>query len=189
MSRRAVVPEGRTWLPWVAVACLGGAASLGCDAQGEGPPKATAASPDDLFSEGYRGPALPRGRVVLEDAFGGRHAVEVEIAADGASRSRGLMWRRSLAEGAGMLFIFPEERIQSFYMRNTLIPLDMVFIGRDSKVAGVVARAEPKTLTSRGVGKPSLYVLEVPGGWAEKISLKPQSIVEMQGVDGVAVKP
>src|SRR5262249_641458 len=77
------------------------------------------------------------------DVFGGAHRITVEIADTGALRTRGLMWRTELPEGTGMLFIFPSEVVQSFWMRNTLIPLDMLFIDKRGRVVGVVQAAEP----------------------------------------------
>ena len=91
------------------------------------------------------------------------------------------MWRSSVPDGTGMLFIFPSEVVQSFWMRNTLIPLDMLFVDRSFKVVGVVQWAEPQTLTSRTVGKPSIYVLEVPGGWTAKNGVKTGARVELEG--------
>ncbi|WP_428265554.1 DUF192 domain-containing protein [Haliangium sp.] len=92
--------------------------------------------------------------------------VTVEVARTPRQVQRGLMYRQVMPADHGMLFLMGQERIQSFWMRNTLIPLDMIFIGKDMSVAGVVAEAEPMTDTSRRVDKPSLYVLEVNGGWA-----------------------
>jgi len=126
----------------------------------------------DVTAEDYPAPPLPRGHVLLDNAFGGQAAVEVEIANTPASTQRGLMWRRELAAGQGMLFIFDEEQYHSFWMKNTLIPLDLIFIGADLKVAGVVENAQPRTLTGRSVGRPSRYVLEVPGGWAAKAGVR-----------------
>jgi len=124
---------------------------------------------------------------VVEDAFGGAHRLTVEIADTSPLRSRGLMWRRELLASNGMLFIFPAEVVQSFWMRNTLIPLDMLFIDKRGKVVGVVQWAEPKTLSSRTVGKPSLYVLEVPGGWASRNGVRAGSTVELEG--GLKARP
>ena len=92
--------------------------------------------------------------------------VEVELALSDAQREQGLMDRSQLALGRGMLFVFPRESPQTFWMKNTLIPLDMIFIRADLTILGIVAEAEPLTLTPRGVPGPSLYVLEVPGGYA-----------------------
>ena len=135
----------------------------------------------DPTLETYDGPLPDRGAMVLHDAFGGAHRLTVEIADTSPLRTRGLMWRAELPEGTGMLFIFPSEVVQSFWMRNTLVPLDMVFIDRRLRVVGVVQWAEPRTLTSRTVGKPSLYVLEVPGGWTSRNGVRAGSTVELEG--------
>jgi uncharacterized protein len=134
-------------------------------------------------------PAMAIAKVTLTDAFKGSHIVEVEVASSATQRTRGMMWRTSLEAGKGMLFIFPVEQPLSFWMRNTLISLDMIFIGKDLKVTGVVSNAEPKTLGSRGVGTPSMYVLEVPAGWAEKTGIKPGSGVKLDGTMGIEVTP
>ncbi|MGZ6070942.1 MAG: DUF192 domain-containing protein [Myxococcaceae bacterium] len=144
-------------------------------------PAAPPVPPADPTTAAYDGPLPDRGAVVVHDAFGGVHRVTVEIADTPALRTRGLMWRTELPEGMGMLFIFPTEGVQSFWMRNTLIPLDMVFVDRRLRVVGVVQWAEPRTLTSRSVGKPSVYVLEVPGGWTARNGVRAGSTIELEG--------
>jgi len=104
-------------------------------------------------------------KVIIETAAGPQ-PVTVEVVYTPPKIERGLMYREHLAPDAGMLFFMGTEYDWAFYMRNTLIPLDMIFITKDMTIAGVVANAEPKTETLRRVGKPSLYVLEVNGGWA-----------------------
>ena len=146
--------------------------------------RSTAADPT---TQSYDGPLPDRGALVVKDAFGGAHRLTVEIADNTPLRTRGLMWRSKLADGDGMLFIFPAEVVQSFWMRNTLIPLDLVFIDKHLRVVGVVQWAEPRTLTSRTVGKPSLYVLEVPGGWASRNGVRAGSMVELEG--GLKARP
>jgi uncharacterized membrane protein (UPF0127 family) len=126
---------------------------------------------------------------VLADAFGGKHAVKVEIAATRDARTRGLMWRTSLADGEGMLFIFPQDDLLTFWMKNTLIPLDMIFIDSAQRIVGIVENAEPRSLESRGPGQLARYVLEVPGGWAAKKGLKPGLAVTLEGIAGVAPAP
>lgn len=143
----------------------------------------------DVTSEHYVSPELPRRHVIVPDAFGGFHRVEVEVAATNASRQRGLMWRRELPEGKGMLFIFPEDDVQSFWMRNTLIPLDMLFIDASGQIVGIIEQAAPKTLTSRSVGIPSQYVLEVPGGWVAEHGIRTGARVKMEGIGSVQVEP
>lgn len=81
-----------------------------------------------------------------------------------------------------MLFLMPEEDDHSFYMRNTLIPLDMIFIAKDMTIAGIVENTEPRTETLRRVGKPSVYVLEVNAGWTARKQIKPGAKVRFEGV-------
>jgi len=146
-------------------------------------------SPEDPTAETYSAPALPTGKVLLRDAYGGMHPVEVEIATTAAARNRGMMWRRDLPDGKGMLFIFLHEADQGFWMRNTLIPLDLIFISKGRKVVGIVSQAAPRTLTTRSVGQPSLYVLEVPASWAERQGITVGSEVEIQGASMLPVEP
>jgi hypothetical protein len=91
-----------------------------CESQGK-PPVATAppvekpkAPVTDITAQDYVMPKLPRARVVVVDAFGGKHPVDVEVAATRDSRTRGLMWRTELAEGTGMLFLFERDQPLSF---------------------------------------------------------------------------
>jgi hypothetical protein len=97
----------------------------------------------------------------------GEIAVNVEVVATEPKIERGLMYRRHLPLDAGMLFLMGKEKQWTFWMRNTLIPLDMIFIAKDMTVAGVVENAEPMTEVLRKVDRPSLYVLEVNAGWAK----------------------
>ena len=81
-----------------------------------------------------------------------------------------------------MLFVFDEDRNHSFWMKNTLIPLDMLFIARDGTVVGIHANATPLSTADIAVGKPSRYVLEVPGGWAARHGIAAGAQVEFRGV-------
>ena len=110
-------------------------------------------------------PSGPPPRVVVETAAGERHAVRVELARTDAERARGLMRREALADDAGMLFLFEETAEHPFWMKDTPLPLDIVFIDEAGRIVGVVERAEPHTTTLRTVSAPSRYVLEVNGGW------------------------
>jgi uncharacterized membrane protein (UPF0127 family) len=126
--------------------------------------------------------------VILTDVYGGRHAVDVEVAATDPMRERGLMWRKTLPEGKGMLFIFPTEQDHSFWMRNTLIPLDMIFIDGKQSIVGMAENAQPGSLASHSVGVPSKYVLEVPGGWCQKVGIRAGTRVAIQGIERIAVQ-
>ncbi len=115
--------------------------------------------------------------------------VRVRVARTEEQRRRGLMYVQNLPVDEGMLFVFPEDDILQFWMRNTLIPLDMIFIRADLTVAGVVANAEPLTLANRSVGKPSRYVLEVNGGMAKKWGVVAGTPVTFDKVPGYTAKP
>jgi uncharacterized membrane protein (UPF0127 family) len=111
------------------------------------------------------------GRLVFEGAAG-EVTYQVEVQDDDFEIQRGMMCRRSMRPGWGMLFLMPQTRAQRFWMKNTLIPLDMVFLDEDWKVVGVVAEAAPQTLTGRSVDAPSRYVLELVGGAAAKAGVQ-----------------
>ena len=103
----------------------------------------------------------------------GVHTFQVEIAKDEASREKGLMYRRFMPADRGMLFEFEREEPVAFWMHNTYIPLDMIFITHDGTVARVAANAEPLTDTAVPSGAPVIGVLELNGGEAARINLKP----------------
>lgn len=128
------------------------------------------------------------GRVVLRGADG-EVEVRVEVVKTRSERSRGLMHREHLDEDAGMIFLFREPEHQTFWMRNTLIPLDMIFIGSDRRVVGVYENAQPRTDRTRSVEGDSQYVLEVNAGFARRWGIGPGSRVEFRGIDETGVDP
>ncbi len=105
--------------------------------------------------------------------------VAVEVVSTPEALARGLMYRTELADGRGMLFVFPDESDRRFWMKNTLIPLDMIFIGADGTIVGIHRDATPLSTATVGVGRPSRYVLEVPGGWAARSGVAPGQRVEL----------
>jgi uncharacterized membrane protein (UPF0127 family) len=92
--------------------------------------------------------------------------VDLEVANTEQSRAKGLMYRKSLPARGGMVFVFAHEEPLSFWMKNTLIPLDMIFISERGIVVGVLT-AEPMTLAPRGVPTPAKFVVEVNAGFAK----------------------
>jgi uncharacterized membrane protein (UPF0127 family) len=108
------------------------------------------------------------GRFIQCHGGGQRAIVRVEIADDEAGRERGLMFRAHLDEDAGMIFVFGAARVVYFWMKNTKIPLDMIFADRDGKVVGIVAEAKPYSEQSVGPDLPAQYVLEVNGGFCRR---------------------
>lgn len=102
---------------------------------------------------------------VIFETEQGEKRVALEVASTPARIQRGLMHRQHLAPDRGMLFVFAGDRVRSFWMKNTLIPLDMLFVTKDLVVAGVVRDTTPLSLESRSIGIPTRYVIEVNGGW------------------------
>ena len=97
---------------------------------------------------------------------------QAEVADAPDERQLGLMHRTQMGETESMLFLFPKEQQLSFWMRNTLIPLDMIFIKADRTILGIVESATPKTDSSRRVPGDSQFVLEVNGGTCAKMGIK-----------------
>ena len=124
-------------------------------------------------------------RIIMDSPSGRSASVRVEVASTDTARERGLMLREKLGADDGMLFVFPEISDHVFWMKNTFIPLDMIFIEKDGEggaVVGVVANAEPMTTTPRGVGAPSRFVLEVNGGWSAAHGLARGDRVRFEGI-------
>ncbi|MBL0220442.1 MAG: DUF192 domain-containing protein [Myxococcales bacterium] len=109
-------------------------------------------------------------------------AVTVEVVNTWPKIEKGLMFREHLPPDDGMLFFMGYEHDHAFYMRNTLIPLDMIFITKDLTIAGIVEQAEPRTETLRKVGAPSMYVLEVNGGYTRSHGVNAGAKVRFDGV-------
>jgi uncharacterized membrane protein (UPF0127 family) len=122
-------------------------------------------------------------RVVLHTG-GGDVTVKVEVADTPDERALGLMYRKELAADAGMLFIFDAEDHLSFWMKNTPLPLDMIFITNDKRILGIVKDAVPYTTTSRAVAGKSRYVLEVNAGFTAKHGVKSGDTVSFENVPG-----
>lgn len=93
--------------------------------------------------------------------------IHVELAVSKDERQKGLMFRENLAADSGMLFIFPAEKILSFWMKDTIIPLDMLFFDKDGRFINKFVNVPPLTLTNRASSKPAIYVLEVAGKTSE----------------------
>lgn len=115
---------------------------------------------------------------------GNRQVVfHVEVADTPAKREMGLQYRRELADDRGMIFLFPGESPQTFWMKNTPIPLDMIFINRGRKIVGIVAETVPFSLDPRSVGTPSQYVLEINGGLAKRLGIQAGDVVRFDGIE------
>ena len=114
----------------------------------------------------------PKEPLSIVTAGGQTHAFQVEIAGSPEEKARGLMYRKSLTPDAGMLFLYGKARRQSMWMKNTLIPLDMLFIARDGLIKHIHERAVPRSLdviSSRGR---VTAVLELRGGSVAKLGIR-----------------
>lgn len=101
----------------------------------------------------------------------------VELAETPQQQERGLMFRTQLADDSGMLFIFPRERVASFWMRDTVIPLDMLFVRRDGTIESIAADTVPYDLAPHASGEPVIAVLELRGGLAAEQGIEPGDTV------------
>jgi uncharacterized membrane protein (UPF0127 family) len=112
-------------------------------------------------------PDLARAEVSFPEAPGNPR-VGVELARQSSEQARGLMYRTSMPEEQGMLFSWNDEAVRSFWMRNTCIPLDMMFIARDGTIAGIQEQVPVLNDMPRSIPCPAAHVLEVNAGWSRR---------------------
>ena len=130
-------------------------------------------------------PFSPTGLLELVDAEGTViTSVAVEIAQGDSARARGLMERKSLPARGGMLFFDNEEKEQTFWMKNTLIPLDIIFISADSQVVSISKRTTPLSEERVSSTGPAKYVLEVRAGFADSYNLDETTRVRWRLLEG-----
>jgi uncharacterized membrane protein (UPF0127 family) len=103
----------------------------------------------------------------------GVHSFAVELAANDAERSKGLMFRKELPEGQGMLFDFGRDQDIAMWMKNTYVSLDMIFINADGRIRRIAENTEPLSTATIPSGGPVRGVLEVVAGTARKFGIKP----------------
>lgn len=108
--------------------------------------------------------------------------LEVELMLTSDHQERGMMYRRGIADDKGMLFAWKEPTIHSFWMHNTCISLDMLFIDRQGFIAGIVENAPTLNDDSRSIDCPVPFVLEVAAGWSRKHGVVAGQRVEIDGV-------
>ncbi len=108
---------------------------------------------------------------------GKTHVFQVMIARTPAEQEVGMMWQLKVAPNAGMLFPFTTTRQAAFWMRNTLIPLDIIFIRKDGRIANIAANATPQSLEPIPSAGPVRAVLEIAGGRAAELGIKPGDMV------------
>jgi uncharacterized protein len=125
-------------------------------------------------------PALAQHPVAQLNA--GMHLIRAEVVSDPGTRAQGLMYRKSMAQNAGMLFIFDEAAVHCMWMKNTLIPLSVAFIDDRGAIVNV-EDMEPQTEASHCAAQPVRYALEMNRGWFAARGVKPGS--RLGGIPGV----
>jgi hypothetical protein len=123
-----------------------------------------------LFPVAALAAPLPVETITI-DTKAGPHSFTVEVAADDESRERGLMYRKEMAPDAGMLFDFHTPQLVSFWMENTILPLDMLFVRRDGTIARIKANATPYSRENIPSGEPIQLVIELNAGRAAALGI------------------
>lgn len=127
-------------------------------------------------------------RVIISTKSGQELVLKVEVADTPEKRVLGLQYRSELSDDQGMLFLFPSESVQSFWMKNTPLSLDMVFIGGDLRIVGIIHQAVPFSITSRSVSAPSRFVLEVQGGLSRQKGIEVGDTVRFENISLEGIK-
>lgn len=154
MSTRSKVSSGRYGRALLVVAALACASALADSPD--------ARQLDEIFPRSTLQIATPDARL---------HTFRIWVAQDDARRARGLMFVRELKDDEGMLFIYPQEQPVSMWMKNTLVPLDMLFVNASGRVERVVANTRPHSLAAIESQKPVLAVVELKGGAAARLKI------------------
>jgi len=132
---------------------------------------ATAAAVPAAAQSGFA--AFETASLSIETAAGAAHSFQVEIAETGDQRAQGLMFRRQMAADAGMLFLFGGSEVRAMWMKNTLIPLDMLFIDETGKIVRIEERTVPHSERAIVSGGPVSAVLELNAGTASRLKIEP----------------
>lgn len=121
-------------------------------------------------------------RIAFERPDGSKtKSLKVTLAATARERQKGLMFVKDMPEDSGLLFAFPEQTQQKFWMKNTYLPLDMIFMDTRGKVVGILHDVPPLNTISRTIPAPSRYVLELNGGRARQLRISEDSMLEYPG--------
>lgn len=146
--------------------CSPGAADAGAKAQ----PQASAAAVHPVSGLQITPVTVTSGNVA--------HVFKSEVARTSAEQAKGLMFRTEIGDDEGMIFLRNPPDIASFWMRNTVIPLDIIFVGLDRRIINIAANARPYDETPLPADGPTLAVLEINGGLAARLGIKPGDKVD-----------
>lgn len=159
----------RPWPLWIMLTILAAALPACSPAQ--------PAANGSAAQENSTAPASAKLRTLTVRSGTKTHQFTVEMAITADEQARGLMFRTELADNAGMLFPFDRPRVASFWMKNTVIPLDIIFVRADGTIESIAAQTEPYSLDSVVSGEPVAAVLEIAGGRAAQLGIKPGDTV------------
>jgi uncharacterized membrane protein (UPF0127 family) len=129
-------------------------------------------------------PSFPRASMTLQRVDGKTFPFDIEVATTPEQETYGLMFRRSLARDAGMLFLWPSDQMVIMWMKNTFIPLDMLYVRHDGTIAKIITNAEPLSLTPLSSDGPVRAVVEINAGEATRRELKPGDKVVFPALTG-----
>jgi hypothetical protein len=141
-------------------------------------PVSTASTPSPLPSPTLTATPASRTTTTIPLTIAG-HQLQAELATTPEQRSRGLMFREDLPENGGMLFVFPQTRQVSFWMKNTPLPLSIAFLDADKRILNIVDM-EPFDETSHPSAGPARYALEVHQGWFAERGIEAGMVCEFQ---------
>lgn len=165
-------------LPARAAICAAAVLLFGCQAE----PQTPAPTPPSETAAAPAAEAEPANTVPLTvRTEAGDHEFHVELAVTPEEQRRGLMFREALPENGGMLFPFDYPRYASFWMRNTIIPLDMIFIRADGRITNIARMTTPYSLDTQMSTEPVVAVLEIAGGRAEALGIGDGDRVSWEG--------
>jgi len=144
----------------------------------------SACSVSNLVPDFLKG-GLPKEELTIKTQSGSV-VVKAEVADDDEERSQGLMNREKLESGNGMLFVFEDEAPRAFWMKNTLIPLDILYISSKNEVVSIVENMEPCTVPqcpSYLSGRPAMFALELPAGFVQQYGIEVGDTIQRGGND------
>lgn len=121
--------------------------------------------------------SFARSELVVETASGAAHRFDVEVALSMQQRARGLMFREQMADDAGMLFVYPGEQQIRMWMKNTAIPLDMLFVASDGRIVDIAADTEPFSEAVIASAGPARAVVELNAGTAARLGIQVGDLV------------
>lgn len=108
------------------------------------------------------------------------HKIGIEVSDDDRERAQGLMYRSHMGDNEGMIFIFPKSEQQAFWMKNTKIPLDIIYVNEKNEIVKIYKMTKPFNTTSLPSGKNAIYVVEINGGLTDKFGITEEDIIEFK---------